>query len=64
MRRWYVSIEQYPQVTVARFGYESKDLGHVIWDEVVWPLSIDEWSERAILSEIYDATLSFWSARE
>lgn len=63
-QRWYVSLESHPTITVARFGFLSKDLGHQIWDEYPWPLSADQMTERAILSELYDATLSFWSARE
>jgi hypothetical protein len=62
--RWYVSLEQHPGITVARFGHVSKAAGHQIWDEFPWPLTIAEMTERAILSELYDATLSFWDARE
>lgn len=48
---------------MANFGYESPDLGHQIWDSVAWPLSIEHWTEAAILSELYDAVLAFWSMR-
>lgn len=63
-RSWYVEILQQPTITVARFGYKSPDLGHQIWDEVAWPLSISNWTETAILGELYQATLDFWSVRQ
>jgi hypothetical protein len=63
-KRWYVSLENHPGLTVARFGHVSRAAGHQIWDEYPWPLSPDALTERAVLSELYDATLSFWTARE
>jgi len=62
-RRWYVSLEQHPTITVARFGTSSRWTGHQIWDEITWPLSIGEHTEAHILSEIYAATLDFWQVR-
>lgn len=62
-RRWYVEIIQVPTMTEARFGYQSRDAGHQIWDSVAWPLSLEHWTETAILSELYAATLDFWSVR-
>lgn len=63
-RQWAISLHQGRGLTVARFSYESRQNGLQIWDEYPWPLSIGSLTERAILSELYDATLSFWSARE
>lgn len=63
VRRWYISIEQHPTITVARFGYMSPSSGHQVWDEVAWPLSIEEWTERAILAELYDVALVFMESR-
>jgi len=62
-RRWYVSLEQHPTITVARFGYMSPASGHQVWDELPWPLSIEEWTERAILAELWDVTSSFMEPR-
>jgi hypothetical protein len=62
-RRWYVEIVQLPGTTEARFGYVSQQLGHQVWDCLVWPLDIGEWTERAILAELYDAVLAFMEPR-
>jgi hypothetical protein len=62
-RRWYVEIIQVPTITEARFGYQSAQLGHQVWDCMAWPLSIQNWTESAILAELYGATLDFWSVR-
>lgn len=62
-RRWYVEIRQGSHGTEAMFGYESASLGHQIWDTVAWPLSLENWTETAILSELYDACLCFWEVR-
>jgi len=63
-RRWYVSLEQTPGITVARFGTMQRETGHQIWDEVIWPLPITEFTERFILGELYAITVDFWSTRE
>lgn len=62
-RRWYVSLEEHPTLTVARFGTMSLATGHQLWDEIAWPLPVSELTEAAILSEFYDAVLAFWETR-
>lgn len=62
-RRWYVSLEQHPTITVARLVHQSPAAGTQIWDECPWPLPIGGLTETGILSELYDATLDFWSKR-
>lgn len=58
-----MSLERHPGLTVARFGHNSAAYGHQVWDEVGWPLFVGSVSETFILSELYDATLSFWTVR-
>lgn len=62
-RRWYLSIERTPTITVARFGTMARHTGHQIWDELAWPLPIENWTERAILAELYDVALCFMEPR-
>ena len=62
-RRWYLEIVQMPMVTEARYGHVSQDLGHQLWDVLVWPLPITPLTERAILSELYAVNLALMETR-
>jgi hypothetical protein len=63
IRKWYLSIEQHPTITVGRLGFESTAGGHQIWDEVAWPLPLSELTEGQVLSELYSLLMDLWETR-
>lgn len=58
-RTWYVRLDQTPSALVAVYGTWHLRYGTQVWDHLVIGRTMDTYTEREMLQELYGAVLSF-----